>query len=292
MTAAATEIDELPWTAEYSPESQARRPLKMIVDIARDVWAGRELAWRLFVRNLSGSYRQSLLGFLWILVPTIAQAASWTFLSDQRILQFGTIPGGSFLAFIAIGSVLWQGFFDAVQTPLKTVLANQGLITKLQFPRESLVLVSLAEVLFDFLIRMIFVLVICAFTGLSWSWGTLAVPVLMFGLILVGLALGLMLTPVGILYQDIGRTLTVLSPFWMLMTPVVYVAPDNPAYRIWNWINAPGALLSASRDLLAAGATDMWVPALVWLAVALPLLLLGMMWFRLGFRIFIERMAN
>lgn len=292
MVPASAEREELPWTSEFSPESQARHPIKLVRSILRDFWQGRGLAGRLFIRNLFGSYRQSFLGFLWILVPTLAQAASWSFLVSQDIVKSESIPGGSFLAFISLGSVLWQAFFDAIQAPLRTVQANQGLITKLQFPRESLVLVAIGEVCFDFLVRMTLALIICAIVGLSWSPLTLLVPIFAIGLILVGTSLGLMLTPVGILYQDVGRTLTVLSPFWMIMTPVVYVAPKTAGYELWTWLNPPAALLSVCRDLLAAGATDLWTPAWVWLAASLPLMLIGLIWYRLGFRIFIERMAN
>lgn len=286
------ELDETPWTLEFTPDSQARRPIKLVRSILGDLWSGRSLAGRLFIRNLAGSYRQSLLGFLWILVPTIAQAISWTFLAEQNIISSSRVPGDSFLAFIAMGSVLWQAFFDALQAPLRTTQTNQGLITKLNFPRESLVLVAMAEVLFDFVVRMVCILILCAFLGIEWTSFTLVVPIFALGLIVIGTALGLMLTPFGILYQDVSRTLAILGPFWMLMTPVVYVAPETSIYRIWYWLNPPAALLSAARDLLCVGTTTGWTAAFVWLGLSLPLLLLGLIWFRLGFRIFIERMAN
>ncbi|MCA9103911.1 MAG: ABC transporter permease [Planctomycetales bacterium] len=280
------------WTVEFSPESQVRHPIRLIKAICSDIWGGRSLAYRLFVRNLSGTYRQSFLGFLWILVPTIGQAASWTFLARQDVVRSEGIPGGSYVAFIAIGSILWQAFFDAVQAPLRLTLANQGLITKLSFPREALVLVAIGEVIFDFLIRFVAVTLVLTIVGFSWSPAMLYFPVFALGLILVGTGIGLLITPIGILYQDVGRTLTIIGPFWMLLTPVVYAAPASAAYQSWSWLNPPAAMLSAGRDLFVAGSTDMWMPALVWLAIAVPYLMLGLLWFRIAFRIFVERMAN
>ena len=37
----------------YSPESLLGHPSKLVGTIAKDIWAGRELAWRLFIRDLS-----------------------------------------------------------------------------------------------------------------------------------------------------------------------------------------------------------------------------------------------
>jgi len=37
----------------YSPEPLLGHPAKLVGTIAGDIWAGRELAWRLFIRDLS-----------------------------------------------------------------------------------------------------------------------------------------------------------------------------------------------------------------------------------------------
>jgi hypothetical protein len=48
----------------YSPESQMRHPLDLVRAMFRDAWGARGLAWRLFVRDNSALYRQSLLGVI------------------------------------------------------------------------------------------------------------------------------------------------------------------------------------------------------------------------------------
>ena len=49
----------------YTPESQIRHPLKLLKSMIFDLKASRELAWRLFVRNISALYRQTALGYFW-----------------------------------------------------------------------------------------------------------------------------------------------------------------------------------------------------------------------------------
>ena len=48
----------------YTPDSSLRHPGRLIGEMFHDLWAGRELAWRLAVRDLSAQYRQTALGLL------------------------------------------------------------------------------------------------------------------------------------------------------------------------------------------------------------------------------------
>lgn len=277
---------------EYSSRSSLRRPRELAKEILSDFAAGRSLAKRIFVRNLKSSYRQTLLGFVWILVPTFAQVATWSFLAGQNILRAEQIPGIPFVAFIAVGSLLWQLFFDALQAPLRIVSANQGLVTKINFPRESLILVALVEVAFEFSIRLTFVFLLCMFLGVTWQPAAGIAFMLMIALFALGLAIGLFLTPLGVLYHDVRRGIMFIAPFWMILTPVVYVSPKSEWYSIWNTINSPAGLLTVGRDLILVGNSEAWTFALPWLIAVGPLLLAALLWYRIGFPIIVERMAN
>ncbi|MFM9099821.1 MAG: hypothetical protein ACKOPS_00225 [Cyanobium sp.] len=56
----------------YSPESELAHPRRLWREMVRDLWASRELAWRLAVRDISAHYRQSVLGVLWALIIPLA----------------------------------------------------------------------------------------------------------------------------------------------------------------------------------------------------------------------------
>jgi len=55
----------------YTPESPLRQPRKFVRELISDLWGSRELAWRLFVRDLRAQYRASLLGYLWVFLPPL-----------------------------------------------------------------------------------------------------------------------------------------------------------------------------------------------------------------------------
>ena len=45
-------------TTVYTPDSSLANPFAMLRAMMGDLWAGRELAWRLTVRDISAQYRQ------------------------------------------------------------------------------------------------------------------------------------------------------------------------------------------------------------------------------------------
>ena len=55
----------------YTPASQMRTPALLVRSMFKDLAASRELAWRLFVRDVSAQYRQSILGLFWAFFPPV-----------------------------------------------------------------------------------------------------------------------------------------------------------------------------------------------------------------------------
>jgi len=104
----------------YTPDSQLRRPGQVFGGMVHDLLTSRELAWRLFVRKVNAMYRQTILGYIWAFLPPVFTAFVFVFLNSQRILNVGatSIP---YPAYALIGTVLWQTFADALNSPLRMI---------------------------------------------------------------------------------------------------------------------------------------------------------------------------
>jgi lipopolysaccharide transport system permease protein len=102
----------------YTPGSSLASPRKMFRDMFQDLWAGRELAWRLAVRDISAQYRQAFLGILWVFILPLANTAAWVFLSGTGIVSVRetALP---YPVYVFSGSMLWAIFMDAVNAPLQ-----------------------------------------------------------------------------------------------------------------------------------------------------------------------------
>ena len=274
----------------YSAQSSIRNPVQLVQDIFSDFWQGRELAWRLFLRNIRGLYRQTLLGLFWAFLPPIANTAIWIFLRQANVFSMGdTQVDGT--VYILTGMILWQAFIDAFQMPLAMLNKNRNLISKLNFPRESLILVGFGEVLFDLLIRLLLLVPAFLIFQVPLHASILYAPIAILGLVLIGAALGLLLMPIGSLYQDVGRFISMVLPFWMIITPIIYVPLTTYPGSLLNWINPASPLLLLARDWLLLGTTTHFAVGMVFAVAAIPISLIALVVYRVSLPVLIERMT-
>jgi lipopolysaccharide transport system permease protein len=256
-----------------------------------DLRNSRELAWRLFVRNFSVMYRQSILGFVWALIPPLLTAMVWVFLNGQRIINVDD-PGVPYPAFVLTSVLLWSVFAQSLVSPITSVIQGRSILVKINFPRESLILAGLLQVLFDFFVKLaliVGVLIVFEVSPASTAW---LAPFGVLALILLGLSLGIILLPIGMLYTDIQKIIVTITPFWMLLTPVIYPAPRSGMATLLNEYNPVSPLLSTTRDWLFYGTAEFVTPFLWITACSLFVLFVGLIIFRLAMPIIIERSGS
>lgn len=279
-----------PSVTVYTPESDLRNPARMLASMLRDLLASRELAWRLAVRDLSVQYRQAALGFLWAIILPLAHTAVWLFLNASGIVSVGqtTLP---YAAHVFVGTMLWAIFMDAANAPLLVTTNAKPMLAKINFPREALVVSGIYQVLFNASIKIALVLGVLLLMGIMPGWGLLFLPLGLASLILAGTVLGLLLTPIGMLYTDISKALPVLLQFLMYLSPVVFPMPAAGwAARIFE-LNPLTPLILTTRDWLTGLPADFLSYFVVVNAVLMILLILLWGVYRLAMPILIERMS-
>ena len=79
------------------------------------------------------------------------------------------------------------------------------------------------------------------------GWTVLLTPVALVSIVCLGLAIGLWLAPIGLLYDDINRTLDVVLGFGFLITPVVYPVPKTWPVSLISEFNPLVPLLLTGR---------------------------------------------
>jgi lipopolysaccharide transport system permease protein len=283
-------MSDLPVTV-YTPASPLRDPKLMFRAMFHDLVASRELAWRLFVRDVSAQYRQTALGYLWVFIPPLVASLPFIYLNQQGIVRVGETPI-PYAAYAIIGTVIWQVFIDALNAPLRAVTAARPMLTRINLPREAILLSALAQVLLGFLVRLVLIVGVLAWFRIVPPATAPLFPVGVLALILVGFVVGVLLTPLGVLYSDIGQALPVASLFLMLLTPVVYPVPRSGFAATMAWLNPLTPLVTATRDWLTIGTTEYGAAFVVITTIAAALLLLGWIAFRVAMPHLIARVGN
>jgi len=274
----------------YNSASQMRTPGLLFRTMWQDLQAARELSWRFFVRDLSAQYRQSLFGVIWAFVPPIVTSLIFIFLQSRNIINFGqtSIP---YPVYVLVSVLLWQVFTESLNGPLKSLSASKSLLVKINFPREALILSALYMVLFNLLIKFSILVVIFLAFRIPVTWGTILAigPVLM--LILLGISVGLLLTPIGMLYTDVTTSLPVITQLLFFVTPVVYPPPQTFPLSLIVTLNPVSPLLIAARDLLVTGQLNNPLSFAIISGFSVVLLFAAWLIYRIALPIMIERIS-
>lgn len=275
----------------YQPSSEGVSFLFSILNIVRDIRPAHELAMRLFLRDIKSQYRQSFLGFFWYLIPPLLTAALWMFLNQASVISMAetSIP---YPLFVIIGTVLWQVFAESINQPLQSVMANKSILTKINFPRESLLLSGLYTVVFNFWPKILVLIAGFFYFNLKLSIGLIFFPAGMVAILFLGFTIGLLLTPVGLLLNDVARGIGVILPFAMYLTPVVYPIPATGYAAIVMEFNPMAKLLNYTRDWFSGYL--LYIPNGFYLIVTGTFLLfmIGMLAYRLSMPIITERFGG
>jgi lipopolysaccharide transport system permease protein len=236
----------------YSGEAQFRRPGKVVRQMAADFTASVEQARWLFVADLRAQHRRSALGYLWVVLPPLATMLTWVFLSDVGIITVRSTQT-PYPVYVLTGTMLWQLFIDTLNCPLNQAEKFKHLLTRVRLPSESLLLGGLASVFFDFLVRMLLVFLALLMFRQPVTAMMLLTPVGVLALVLLGLAIGTLLTPIGLLYRDVQRTMGILTGLWFFVTPVVYPMPSEGRAAWLMGLNPVTPLLIATREMMTTG---------------------------------------
>lgn len=264
----------------YTPEPAIQHPATLLRDLLRDLNAGRELAWRLFVRDLKAMYRQTYLGYVWAFLPPLVASLTFIFLQSQGITNIAE-TGIPYAAFAMMGTLLWQTFVESMQSPLQAVANARPMLAKINFPREAILVAGMYMVGFNFIIRMILLIAVMMFWQVVPGATLILFPFAMLGLMLSGFAIGLALVPVGSIYGDVARAIPVVASFWMLLTPVVYPARSEGLAGWLAFWNPISPLITTARAALTGQPLDQFTAAAIITFAAILASLVGLFAFRL-----------
>lgn len=275
----------------YTPESAIRHPLVLLREMVHDVLASLELAWRLFVRDFSARYRQSFLGYFWAFLPPVVGTLTFVLLNTSGILNVGNLSL-PYPVYVMVGTLLWQVFADAINSPIKTVTASKSILAKINFPREAILISGMLEVFFNFLIRLVLLIILFFYFGISPPATILLAVIGVLAIFCLGFMIGILITPIGLLYTDISQALGMVLSFWMLFTPVVYTPPTSGMLSKLTAINPVSPLIVTTREWMTTGAASNPAPGLIVFFITILLLLTGWIIYRLAMPILIERIGG
>src|SRR3954470_4170241 len=278
-------------TAVYTPDPQLRTPGRLVREMIRDVSASRELAWRLCARNITTQYRQTALGYFWAIGPPLMTSVTFILLNSANLLRAGetSVP---YPVFVIVGTVAFGLFLDALNMPLSVIGAARGMLPKINFPHEALVLAGLGQILVNFAVKASLVVAVLVIFRVPVQRTAVLAFVPLTGLLVTGIAVGVLLVPIGALFQDVVHALGVVASGLVFLTPAAYTPPRVGLLGFITSWNPLTPLIMTARDLLVHGSSAQLSTTLMLVGASIIALLVSWVVFRLAMPILIERMGS
>jgi lipopolysaccharide transport system permease protein len=228
-----------------------------------DVWRHRELLAFLVWRDIAIRYRQTVLGVAWAVIQPVMTMVVFT-LFFGRLAGLDARTGGiPYPIYVFAGLLPWTLFSSSVTTSSGSVVGSANLIGKVFFPRIVIPLASIGASLIDFTIAFVVFLGLMAYYGVSPSWPTLLLPVLLAATLLLSAGVGATLAAVNVAYRDVRYVIPFVIQIWMFVSGVMY--PPNIVPERWKalfFLNPVAGLIEGFRQALLGAAIE-------WLAIGL-----------------------
>jgi ABC-2 type transport system permease protein len=236
----------------------------------REVWDYRELLRNLITKELKVKYKDSALGFFWTLIRPLLYLLVYAIAIGIFLGAGRVIP--DFGVYLFTGLLAWTLFTDIVGGSTGAIVANAGLVKKVYFPRELLILSVVGAALVNVALQAGVLVIAYLVTG---SWPALGdlylVPLATLVLVLFATALGLLFGAINVYLRDATYLVEVGLLMWFWMTPIVYdwtkvqtqltVTHDLPwLFQLYLANPMANVVLAYQRALWPAGQTPQGQP--------------------------------
>ncbi len=214
-----------------------------------DLYRYRELLYVLTVREIKARYKQSILGYAWVvLVPLLNLVVMTVVFSYLVRINTGTIP---YPVYLFTGLVPWTFLNAAITAGTGSLISNASLITKIKLPRAVFPVSSILVKLVDLALSTVILGLLLLLFGISVGSMVFWVPFIFGVQLMMVVGVVLFLSAVNVYFRDIENILGVLMMVWMYLTPVIYppeLIPDRfvPLFNL----NPMMGIINAYRNVI------------------------------------------
>lgn len=254
------------------------------------VYKWRELLWQMVGREVKARYKQSVIGYFWVILNPLAQMLVMSF-AFSIIMRVPTNASGNipYSIFLFVALLPWNLFSGSLSSAAGALVGAGGLITKIYFPRTILVISTIVAKIIDFLfastVLIMYMIVYHIPINLNILW---VIPIFLIQQIFT-LGLSLFFAAANLLYRDIQYLLNMILLLWMYITPIIFPADLVPEkYRFIFQINPLAVIINAYRQVILAGNPPKISSLVIALIVSFATLLIGLSYFKSREKIFAD----
>ena len=239
----------------------------------------RELLSELTKREVKQRYKQSILGYAWVILNPFFQMLVMAFVFKflLRVQDLG-VP---YAIFLYAGLLPWTLFANSLGSSVNALVGNAGLLTKIYFPREIFILSTILAKMIDFFLASTVFVAMMIWYQIPITWNVLwFVPIFLIQMLFT-YGLSLLVAAFNLFYRDIQYILGLLIMVWMYLTPVIYpteMFPDR--FRFIFQLNPLAVFVNAYRQVILGGGAPNFISLGIGLLVSIVLTIIGYIIFK------------
>jgi lipopolysaccharide transport system permease protein len=187
-------------------------------NLLKTIWKRRSMIWLFAVNDLKLRYRNSFLGFLWSFLEPLL-------LLGVMYIVFTTLFHNSienYPLYLLSGLILWNMFSRGTSMASNSLLSRAGLIQKMYFRRETLVISSVLTSFFMMVFEFGAFAVFMAIFGVIPPLLVVFFPLVVVLIFLLTLGISFFLSSLNVYYRDTEKIWAVIIQAGMFLTPIFY----------------------------------------------------------------------
>lgn len=219
------------------------------MQVFKDLYEYRELLKTNVKKDIRGKYKGSFLGILWSFLNPLLQVIVYAIVFPY-LMRGATIE--NYVVYLVIGIIPWTFFSTVVGVGTTVIKSNQGIIKKVYFPREILIISQVISGLVNFFISCVIILLFCLGFGVGISIHIIFIPILAIIQSILSLGILFITSSINVYIQDLEYIVSFMLNMAFYGTPIIYeISQFASAGTLLKFIelNPMTPIINAYRDV-------------------------------------------
>lgn len=218
-----------------------------------------ELLLNLVLREIRSRFKRSTLGWLWSLINPLSALLVYSIafgvVFDAQAEEGARSGLQSFPLFLVCALLPWNFLANGLSGSATSIVANEGLVKKVYFPRWVLPAAAVLAGLANFGVELLVLVVVLGFFGNVVLTGIPMLLVVVAIHLVFVFGVGLLLAAANAYFRDVGHFLAIVLNLWFYASPIVYGPTQPPEEAVIGRFTVP------VRDILAVNPMSHFVNA-------------------------------
>jgi ABC-2 type transport system permease protein len=212
-----------------------------------------DLLWLMSVTEFKRVYFGTVLGYLWSLIRPLMLFGVLLFVFT-KVFKVGSAKVDHYAVFLLLGIVLYTFFQESTTNSVTSVVAQEGVVRKTQFPRLVIPFSTVLTGAFNFCLNLVIVFAFVFAFGVEPTWTWLLFPLALAVLLVFTAAVSTALSVLYVRFRDIAIIWAVFAQVLLYATPILYPidAFENETYEHLLMVNPLAVIFEQVRVWILA----------------------------------------